>query len=299
LSTLALILVLGSAVVHAIWNLIYKSARNKDAFAFLKAAGSSVILTGAAAWAVTQHQPEPGMWLRAILSGFAYAAFFVALSASYRAGDFSLAYPVGRGTGLVLTAAGGVLLLHESLSTVGVVGIALILIAVAGLSVLTTDRTEADKLELRPVFLAILVGVTISVYSINDKCVQLPVSASMTERAARSILFLWAGGGLSSVLLALHVGMLGQWRELRTTWREGPHRVILASCFDSLGYSLFLLALSLAGSKTAYISPLRSVSVVIGAILGAVFLREGRPVLRLIAAVIVFAGVVLISQAGG
>ncbi len=298
MTSAALLLVLGSASVHAYWNLIYKSATNKDAFALLKSIGSFFLLLGPAVWGMYRLPPEPALWWRAAISGASYAGFFIFLSAGYRVGDFSLVYPITRGVGSMLTVVGGVLLLGEQLKPLGAVGVGLVIVAVTALSVLTSERSEGRGLHLAPTILGCLVGLTIATYSLNDKYVQLAGSAPFIDRVARSATFLWAAVGVSCVLLTGYSWLTRQWDRIRPTWGEGPGRVLACSVLDTLSYSLYLLALSLPGSKTAYVTPMRSASVVIGALLGAIVLRERHPVLRFCAAGVVLLGAFLVARAG-
>lgn len=294
----ALLLVLGSASIHAYWNLIYKAAANKDAFALLKSVCSFLLLLGPALWGMHHMPPEPSLWSRAAISGVGYAAFFIFLSAGYRAGDFSLVYPITRGVGAMLTVIGGVLLLGEQLKPVGAVGVGLVILAVTGLSALTSERSEEHGLHLAPTILGCMVGLAIATYSLNDKYVQLAADATFLDRVAGSFTFLWVAVGVSCLLLALYSVVTRQAGLVRPTWRDNPGRIVACSFLDTLSYTLYLLAMSLPGSKAAYISPMRSSSVVIAALLGALVLRERHPVLRFCAAGVVLVGAFLVARAG-
>lgn len=298
MSPLALALVLGSASIHALWNILYKNAGNKDAFAFLKTLGSLTILSLVACWAVGVHRPESTLWLRSTISGVGYAAFFIFLSIGYRSGDFTLVYPISRGVGPMLAAVGGVLILGERLSPIGLIGIGLVLLAVMALSLTSGEGKGLRGLRWLPVIAGCLVGLTIATYSVNDKIVQLPAGYAFAERAARSFLFLWSAVALSAVLLAIFLAAIGAWKHVLPTLRAEGGRIAIASVLDTASYGLYLLALSLPGSKTAYVTPVRSASVVIAAILGAVVLREKHPVVRFCAATVVLIGVICVSRAG-
>ena len=85
MSATALALVLGSAGVHAFWNLIYKNAENKDVFAFWKTGVSVILLTAlSVGWGIRAQPIDTDVYLRAAISGIAYALFFIFMSASYR-----------------------------------------------------------------------------------------------------------------------------------------------------------------------------------------------------------------------
>jgi uncharacterized membrane protein len=59
------------------------------------------------------------------------------------------------------------------------------------------------------------------------------------------------------------------------------------------GYMLVLLAMSIA--PVSYILALRQVSVVIGALMGVVFLKEKYGRIRIIGSIIIFLGVFILS----
>jgi drug/metabolite transporter (DMT)-like permease len=294
----ALLLVLGSASIHAYWNMIYKATTNKDAFALLKSVCSFALLTGPAIWGMHHLAPQPSLWPRAAISGVGYAAFFIFLSAGYRAGDFSLVYPITRGVGSMLTVIGGVLLLGERLKPMGAIGVGLVILAVTGLSALTSERSKEHGLHLAPTILGCMVGLAIATYSLNDKYVQLAADAPFADRIACSVTFLWFAVSVSCVLLVVYSLVIGQAKAIGPTWRESPGRVVGCSLLDTLSYTLYLLAMSLPGSKAAYVSPMRSTSVVIAALLGALVLRERHPVLRFCAAGVVLVGAFLVARAG-
>src|SRR5207247_1182057 len=115
-SLLALSLILGSAFAHATWNYLAKSSR--DAYAFTWAFGIvATILYVPIAVVIARGQPLAPSAIYLVGGTIVIHLFyFRLLTASYSRADLSVAYPVARGTGLMLIPVGSALLLNEQIS---------------------------------------------------------------------------------------------------------------------------------------------------------------------------------------
>lgn len=94
-------LVLGSAVVHASWNLIAKQAKGGAGFLWLFAVMTAVIYLPVALTYFLVARPV-FTWthlLFAVVSAVIHVGYFVFLQRGYRVGDLSLVYPLARGSG--------------------------------------------------------------------------------------------------------------------------------------------------------------------------------------------------------
>src|SRR5664280_672358 len=127
MSILAIVLLLTSAILHALWNLLLKQSPEKYV-----AMGWQVIISGVLSLILLFFTglPPRSMWLFAIISMTLEAIYFVLLSLAYSDHDFSLVYPVARGTAPALVVLWSLLFLHEIPSAGGLIGI---LIIVCGL----------------------------------------------------------------------------------------------------------------------------------------------------------------------
>ena len=65
-------------------------------------------------------------WVFMIGTGLLQAGYFLFLQSGYRLGDLSLVYPVGRGSGALLAALAGIVLLGEHPGAAGLAGIGLV-----------------------------------------------------------------------------------------------------------------------------------------------------------------------------
>ncbi|MBD3176067.1 MAG: EamA family transporter [Armatimonadia bacterium] len=289
MSSAALLLVLTSAAVHAYWNYLYKQAKDKQAFPVYKSIASWIMLTIAGTIAWRLQPPESLEFIpHAVLSGFCYAGYFIFMSAAYEHGDLSVVYPISRGVGPALAAVGGFVILHEKLTGMGVVGVGLILSAVVVISAAAGRGVKTEDADpLLGALFACLVGLMIAVYGVND---------AVGVRKAHPLIFLMVGVGVSLlVLIPWQIWRHGR-RRIARAWHQEWRMYLSCSVLDTSSYVLYLLALQLA--PTAYVTPTRSVSVILAAVAGVALLKEAQGVLRIGSAAAVVAGVLLIRGWG-
>src|SRR5512137_111084 len=121
---IAIALLLTSAALHALWNLLLKQSPDKYI-----AMGWQVIISGIMSVLVLFFTglPPRSMWLFALISMTLEAIYFVLLSLAYSNHDFSLVYPVARGAAPALVVIWSILFLGEIPSAGGFIGIATII----------------------------------------------------------------------------------------------------------------------------------------------------------------------------
>ncbi|HWA31248.1 MAG TPA: hypothetical protein VG867_09115, partial [Rhizomicrobium sp.] len=105
----ALLLILLSAAVHAIVNILTKRADNKYAMRLLIGVFSAIFVAPAL---FLVPLPSGAWWLLAA-TALVHALYELLLVLSYESAAFSAVYPVARGTGPLFTAIGAILVLHE------------------------------------------------------------------------------------------------------------------------------------------------------------------------------------------
>lgn len=180
-----------------------------------------------------------------LASATAHVAYALGLSAAYRRGALSVAYPLGRGVAPLLVTVGGWLLLTERPTTGALVG-ALSLAAGLGLIAIAGSRSGQGA----AMAFAILTGLTIAAYSVVD---------AAAVRQVSPVGYLGAVLGIQGLLLALLVR--GNRRRLRQGLRSG----MLIAVGSAGAYLLVLYAFQLA--PAGRVSTLREASVLIGIML--------------------------------
>jgi drug/metabolite transporter (DMT)-like permease len=153
LSVTAIALILAAAIAHASWNLFSKQASTAGAgrFVWLLAVSAAVGYGPLAAAVLIVERPHLTAlnWAFMAGTGVLQAAYFLLLLNGYRLGDLSLVYPIGRGTGALLAALAGIILLGERPGPAGVTGIPLIVAGVIILG-LPAQARRAPALHLPP-----------------------------------------------------------------------------------------------------------------------------------------------------
>lgn len=290
MTTAALVLVLTSAVMHASWNFLVKRSRDKVLFFWAMAVVGLIGLTIPGVIFAIVDGFTPTMLGLACVSVSLHASYAVSLTASYRYGDLSSVYPISRGMGPALVPLLAVILLGESVSTVAVVGIVLVVLGIYAIHIdqrFLRDFSHPLKMLAQPgTRLAFLTGLIIAAYTISDKTALNhdlnPVTLSLFD----------VTGNVLGLLPAVVAATFG---ELRREWDLDRTRIVGAGVLAPVGYLLVLIALTT--TRVSYIAPSREVGIVVGTAMGVLLLHEGFGLSRIWGSTLVVAGVVTIAVA--
>lgn len=285
----AIMLVAGAC--HAGWNLLAKRV-DTDRTLLLMAA-SAVVVVCLFPWGVTHLPTEstaPAIGC-VVLRGTLNVVYLIGLSRSYHYFDLSLAYPLVRGTGPVVATGLAVLVLAERPAVIGLLGLAvasasILALAATGRRTQPVDPRLVDHPRLRGVAFVVLTGVTIGAYTVVDK-----VGVGYWDPAA----YFWGVEVVGVVIMAAYLLWSRRCGELVTVARR--HLPSAAACAALIGASYVLALIALQHSLASYIAPLREVSVLFGALLGMLVLKEDHGPRRIAAAAGITAGLVLVGLA--
>ena len=282
----ALALVLLAAVLHATWNLCAKRAGGGLPFVWLVGAvicSCYVPVLAVCAW--RGHPALPAGALPWILgSGVLKTSYALLLQRGYRTGDFSLIYPLARGTGPLLSTLAAIAFLGERPSLLALAGGLVIIVAIFFL----TDGTRLfheSRAHLRnAITYGAISGVFIAAYTVWDR-------HGVAQLAIPPLLY--DAGTAFTQLALLTPFALRRRAEVAAEWRGKKHWAIAIALLSPVAYVLVLTALAIA--PVSYVAPAREVSIVIGAFLGAKLLRESDGRRRGWAAVAMAAGVIALA----
>ncbi len=280
----ALALLLAAAVLHAGWNLLVKSAAEKQIFTWLAWVVGSVCYTPLLAF--TPALPRAA-WPYVLAAGLAQAAYTLTLTRAYRVGDFSLVYPLARGAAPALLALWATLFLGERPSAAGLLGLALLLLGLLVVGGAFGREVGPARPSRDAVVAALGVALWISIYSaIDGAAVQIaaPITYTVFEFIATTLLV--------APLMLRRYRPDAIAREWRASWR----RIVLVGLLMRLAYGMVLLAYS--RGHVSYAGAIREVSVVFAALIGWRWLGEGFGRARLAGALLIFAGILAIALAG-
>ncbi|MCO5063839.1 MAG: EamA family transporter [Rhizobiaceae bacterium] len=279
MSAFALTLVLSAAVLHASWNAVVKAATDRAltiaAIATMHALAGIVLIA-------LSGPPAPASWPSIAISTLLHYFYYVLMFQAYRLGDLSQVYPISRGMAPALVALGTFLLIGESLSPLALAGLAAIS---AGIGVLALQRGAAHA-DRRALVAAGLLGLTIAAYSVADG---IGVRWSNDPTGYMGWLFLLE----SPVVIAV----------LARRKRNGIKFDARTYCIGLVGgivsvtaYGVVLYAKTIA--PIGAVSAVRESSVIIAALIGVVLFGERPWRGRIVSAIIVAAGVVLLAFSG-
>ncbi|MGN6582420.1 MAG: EamA family transporter [Rhizobiaceae bacterium] len=277
MSTPILIAILFAALLHAAWNALLKSQPDKMAGALAVSIGSSVMALICLAYT---GLPGRAAWPLVAGSAVLHTGYFLFLTSAYRVGDLGQVYPVARGVAPLITAAGAVLLLGETLTPLETAAVAIIGLGL--ISLVLTAKTDG-RLNVASCALALVTGLFISAYSLND--------GTGARLAGNSLAYYSAAALLNSAVMC--VGMSCFRRDVvpaalrncrRSLWIGGP--------LSFIAYALITWAFTQA--PIALVSALRETSLVFALIIGTLFLKERINLGKIISVFVTLSGAVLL-----
>jgi drug/metabolite transporter (DMT)-like permease len=284
---LALALVLIAALLHAIWNFFAKGARDSSAFMWW---GVTVGAIWYGAWVATQSWlgvPREIWILLAVSLGFEiiYVAF---ITRGYQDGDLSQVYPIARGSPPLFIALWSAIFLGERLPWLGYAGVALLMVGIYLASLKSMDDLwkPLRTLSHHSTQIALIAAICVSIYSTLDKVgvgYSTPLVYNVWVYSGIAIgyaPFVWSRKNRASTLM-----------EWRTNWR----RIIIGSFATVGSYLLALTGMSMTAAS--YVGAVRATSVVIGALLGWLWLKESFGAVRVFASVLMVIGLAMVAMA--
>jgi drug/metabolite transporter (DMT)-like permease len=265
--------VLAAAAAHAGWNAVIKGGLEPFAMMVLITLGAgiaSLALMGIVGLPAVASWP----WVAAsVLVHFFYS---VGLIGAYRAGDMGQVYPLARGAAPVMTAMISTTWLAEPLGLVGWCGLLLLVGGVVLLSLRGGGRARLDR---RAVTYALFTSVTICAYSIVDG-----VGARAAGNASAYAATLFAGIGIVMTAYAWVVRGPEVFAAMAPFWRRG----IGGGAMQMVSYWIAIWAMTVA--PIAVVAALRETSVLFGALIAVVILKEPLRAARVVAALMIVAG---------
>ncbi|UFS68543.1 EamA family transporter [Geomonas sp. RF6] len=287
MSNLAFTLIVISAVMHASWNLLVKKSRHKTVFIWWMFAISSALFT-----AVLPIVPEEFHWpghetlFLAVGGAFCFVIYHLLNGRAYQHGDLSVIYPLSQ-TSMVYVPIWGALLLGERFSLRGLCGILMVIFGTFCLQMQRVSFAELARpfrdLKSAPVQAALWAGFVYSIGAITEKT---------GVRHYPPVYFTYFMVVSMLLLMTLNLARPKYWpqvaEELRVNWR----RILASGPVVMTSFLTYRYGLNMA--PVGYAVPVRQVSIVVGVLIGILFLRESFGRIRLGAALVILAGTVLI-----
>ena len=275
---LVFVAVLFAAACHAGWNATIKRGLDPLATTVLISIGAAIV---SAVFLPVVGLPAAAAWPWCGASVLIHLVYFAALIESYRAGDMGQVYPIARGSAPLMTAIATTAFIGERLGLLGWSGI---LLLVAGVMLLSLrGGRDLARLDKKAVGFALFTAVTICAYSVVDGVGARHAGNPNSYSAA-----LFVGTGPVMLVYALARRGSDVIAEMGRQWRLG-----LAGGTLQLGsYAIAIWAMTVA--PIAIVAALRETSVLFGAVIAVTFLKEPLRAGRVVAALMIVAGLTLI-----
>jgi len=262
----AFALALGSAFLHALWNLILGRERDPEAATAIALVVSVVVF---APVAVLRWDAVSDVWPYIVVTSCLQLLYFGLLATAYRHAEVSVVYPIARGLAPVLVLIVGVTLLGTGVGAAQAVGVCLV-----GLGILLVRGLGSGASLGSGAAYGVAVAACIAAYTLVDKD---------GIEYADPVVYLE---------LSMVPATIGYVCVLLATSRGAP-QAAAAGILSFVAYALVLAALLLA--PAASVAAVRETSVLIAALLAAPMLGERVGPGRLVGAALVVGGVSLIA----
>jgi uncharacterized membrane protein len=286
-----IILVVLSALMHALRNFFTKKAYDKQAFVWWYEVFGLLFFTPVFAFVLFSEGFDFSIsFFVVLLSGVIHFLYWFFLAKSLENGELSLVYPIMRSSpALVLVFS--ITILGEKVSLLGGFGIFFV---VFGVYTINMEKISVSEL-YRPIKamgsdratqFALMTLISVAAYSVIDK-----IAVEQMNAVIFAYLYPW----FSLLLYTFYIQRVKHKGELRKEWAVDK-KIILACGFLSIfGYFLILLAFTI--ERVSYIVGLRQLSIVFAVFLGGQVLKEKNRMIRFSASLIIFFGAFLIAVA--
>ncbi|MCD9085914.1 EamA family transporter [Stenotrophomonas sp. SY1] len=263
--------VLFAALLHASWNAIVKLGGDKLLTTILVTGWAALLSALVLPWLPL---PAPASWPWLAVSALLQTGYYVLVARAYHAADMSLSYPLMRGCAPLLVALAGTVVFNEYLPISGWAGIALVstgILCMAG----SGNRRNIQL----PLFIALLIAA----YTLVDA-----QGARRSGHALSYTLWLFLLSGLPLPLWALFKRRAQLQSYLHDNWARG----LIGGIGTTASYGIALWAMTQA--PVAVVAALRETSILFALLISALLLRERISRRRMLAAVLIVVGVLLL-----
>src|SRR6187551_709406 len=275
---LVFLAVLFAAACHAGWNALIKVGLDPLSTTTLISVGSGIV---ALAFSPFVRVPAWAAWPWLAASVVIHLVYFASLIEAYRTGDLGQVYPIARGSAPLMTATVTTLFVGETMSLVGWAGI----VALVGGVFLLSARGGRDlvRFDRRAVGFALTTALTICAYSVVDG-----IGARLSGNPNGYSVWLFIGIAVVMVPYALYRDGRDVIPAMQRFWLRG----FAGGALQVLSYGIAIWAMTVA--PIAIVATLRETSVLFGAVIAVVILKEPLRAVRVMAACLIVCGLVLI-----
>ena len=272
------LLVIFSAILHAIWNGMVKSYKNKII-------SVSAIVFGHVPIAafVMLFLPLPTLESvpYIILSALIHQGYQYNLISAYKIGDLTKVYPIARGTGPIVATIISIIFLGLLITKFQILSIAVICFGIIILGIFSERLIKNNKV----IFYSLATGLFIGLYSLVDghgaRISQSPLS------------FLGWSFILNAMIFPFVLKFMGHKKVFSSVLKEAKLIFWVGGTLSYIVYGIVVWAFTKA--PIPLVGALRESSIVFSVLIGFFFLKERLTFLKIVSILIIFIGVALLK----
>ena len=271
-----LALVLLAAAAHAAWNAWLKDSGDK--LSSMAALSVGCLIVGCISIPIV-GVPSLASWPYLLASTVVHTGYALLLISAYRHAEFSLAYPIARGTAPMLVALCAPLFVSEYLEGPGFFAVTLIVIGIFLIGMFGNERGLGGR---RAVLLSLATGVMIAAYTMIDG-----QGARAGSNPHAYVAWLLA-------LLAFPIIVLSKRRlnkNLKSLFADHWQKSVPIGVLSALAYWVVIWAMTVA--PMALVAAARETSILFAALVSWGVLREKVRPLRWAGVIVTLIGLVL------
>ena len=280
MTTTVFIAVLGAAILHAAWNALVKSGKDKTM-------GMGAIVLGHVPLAVISIPfvpfPTPESMPYLIAGIGLHVGYQLFLLNSYKFGDLTQVYPIARGSAPLMVALISVTVLGVTLNYLEILAV---LIIGCGIISLALVRSSDGQRNARGAVLALTTGMFIASYSIVDG-----IGARIADNPLGFYAWLTIGNGMITVVY-LSITSPHTFKDIAT---KGRLVFLLGGSASFIAYAIVTWAFTQA--PIALVTALRETSIIFALLIGVFFLKERLNLVKLLSTTTTLVGAVLLRFA--
>ncbi len=270
-----------AAAMHAGWNALVKVGQDRLLAITVIAAGGMVLTAPLLPFL---DIPLTGAWPPLLLSVVLHVGYNLFLIRAYASGDLGQVYPIARGGAPLLVSVASALLLGEILKPLAMVGL---LVLSGGIMMMAFGGGRTTlKLDRRAVAYALGTSVFIASYTVTDG-----IGSRLNGSPHGYAAWLFFLDGLAMLAIARMRRGAAMLSGLRPFWREG----LAGGAMSLAAYWIVIWAMTRA--PIPLVAALRETSVLFGALIAVVVLRERLTFWRSAAGLVIVTGIVLARAA--
>jgi drug/metabolite transporter (DMT)-like permease len=271
-----------TAVAHTTWNVLLKTSENKVLFlrSFLLAASLVFIPI-----LFFISPPAPSSYKFLAVSLFIHIFYNIFLIKMYNHSEISFSYPIARGSPTLILLLVSPLLLGDQITFLNEIGA---LVLICGIFFLIFSEGNYKKINFRGLGLSLMVATTIVIYTLVDA-----KGARLSQNVIAYGMYMFALEGITFNLAYI---VLFKDKKIPMSFiLKEKYKILLASFLVTFAYLPILYAFTKVNVPS--VAALREISILFTSIYGVYFLKEKFGSIKVISAVLVVIGCIIIRIA--